>query len=344
MSRCTGWKRIILLRVSLLFGILLPIFAQAQSSAADQVFNWRFAIYFPTMDSVEAQKATAFVNAVAKESNNRLQIKIFPGGLLGFSSFTNHRAVADGVVEMGTTMSAAMVEAPEWETLSFPMLFKTRDHVKEALDVAAPDLHAATSRVYRSKVLGIMVPGFDHMMSKMPLRTVEDWKGKKFRSWQKQLACWFEQMGATPMIIPFGEAYTALATGVVSGNSNILRVGLESKFHEVMKYVSTGWLPNTALFVTLVSEKAWNSLPADLQDILARHAAQYVATTGNAYWDFQAKEMEQLIAKGMQTVPVAAEELEKGREKALVCVERWRQQTTPQGAALLKKLMSLNVK
>ena len=338
MDRSTGWKRLCLLCTCLLFAALAPALAQSQTQETGKTFKWRFGIYFPSVGSLEGQKATAFASAVAAASNNRLQIQVYPGGMLGFSSFTHHRAVADGLLEMGTTMSAAMVEAPEWETLSHPLLFKTRDDVRKALDAAMPDLQATTSRRFGSRILGTMMPEFDHMLSKVPLKTADDWKGNKFRAWQKQLACWFEQMGATPMVIPFHETYTALATGVVAGNSGGLRAALDVKLYEVTKYLSTGWTPNVPIYVTLVSERAWKSLPADLQEILAREATKYLTATADAYWNARMEVMEQLVVKGMEKVAVAPEEIEKGRAKAQVCRERWVSQTTPEAAALMKKI------
>jgi TRAP-type C4-dicarboxylate transport system substrate-binding protein len=212
---------------------------QPAGLAAEETYKWRFGIYFPSIDSLEGQRATAFVKAVAKRSDNHLQIEVFPGGMLGYSSFTHHRVVGDGLLEMGTTMSAAMVEAPEWETLSHVLLFRTREDAQKAWRVALPDLEKAALRNFNSKVLGALIPEFDHMLSKVPLRSVNDWKGHKFRAWQKQLACWFDQMGATPMVIPYHETYTALATGVVKGNSGMLKAALDVKLYEVMDYVTT---------------------------------------------------------------------------------------------------------
>lgn len=338
MHRPIERNRLYALWLCLLCAGLLLAAGPARAQAGDKVFKWRFGIYFPSMGSLEGQRAAAFADAVAKASNNRLQIQVYPGGMLGFSSFTHHRAVADGLLEMGTTMSAAMVEAPEWETLSHPLLFKTRDDVSKALDAAMPDLQAVTSRRFGSRILGTMMPEFDHMLTKIPLKTADSWKGNKFRAWQKQLACWFEQMGATPMVIPFHETYTALATGVVAGNSGGLRAALDVKLYEVTKYLSTGWTPNVPIYVTLVSEKAWKSLPADLQEILAREATKYLVATADAYWNARAEVMEQLVAKGMEKVTVAPEEIEKGRARAQVCRERWMSQTTPEAAALMKKI------
>lgn len=312
----------------------------AEAAESDQVFRWRYGIYFPSMNSMEGRLVTKFVKAVYERSKGRLLIDVYPGGMLGYSSFTHHRVVGDGLLEMGATMSAAMVEAPEWETLSHVLLFKTWEDSRKAWNVALPDLEKSALKKFNSKVLGAFIPEFDHMMSKVPLPTVDSWKGIKIRAWQKQLACWFKEMGATPMVIPYHEAYTALATGVVEGNSGGLKAALDVKFHEVMKNVSTGWKPNLPVFVTLVNQQAWNALTPDLQKILTEEGDKYFTTTSEAYWKASPKSMEQLVKKGMKKIDVSPGELKKGRALARNCWEKWMKETTPEAAALMRKIMT----
>ena len=312
--------------------------AAAPADAADG-FKWRFGIYFPSMESLEGQSARAFVDAVAARSDNRLQIEIFPGGMLGFSSFTHHRVVGDGLLDMGTTMSAAMIDAPEFETLSHTLLFTSREDGQTAWDIALPDLQAAAERDFNSRVLGATMAEFDHMLSRAPLPTAASFQGQKFRAWQKQLACWFEEMGATPMVIPYHEAYTAMATGVVGGNSGGLRAALDVKLYEVNDYVSSGWTPNIPFYVTLVNDKSWNALPADLQQILAEEADKYFAATTDAYWSTWQDNMQQLVDLGMEKIDVAPAEFDKGRAAARVCWDRWMAGTTPEASALMNRIL-----
>ncbi len=312
--------------------------ASAQSS--DQVFRWRYGIYFPTLNSLEGRHATMFVKAVYERSKGRLLIDVFPGGMLGYSSFTHHRVVRDGLLEMGTTMSAAMIEAPEWETLSHVLLFRTREDAVKAWEIAYPELERAAREKFGVKLLGSLIPEFDWMFSKAPLPTVAAWKGRKFRAWHKQLACWFEEMGATPMVIPYHEAYTALSTGQVEGNSGMFKAALDLKFHEVMEYVSTGWQPNMPFFVTVVNKDAWNKLPPDLQQILTEEGEKYFNTTSMDYWNAWPQSLEKLVKKGMTKVDVSPEELKKGRDLAQNCWKKWMDETTPEAAALMQRIIA----
>jgi TRAP-type C4-dicarboxylate transport system substrate-binding protein len=326
-------------RICLGLGTAALMAVTATSADAADSFKWRFGIYFPSMESLEGQNAQAFADAVAQRSDNRLLIEIFPGGMLGFSSFTHHRVVGDGLLDMGTTMSAAMIDAPEFETLSHTLLFTSREDAQTAWEIALPDLEAAAERDFNSRILGATMAEFDHMLTRAPLPTAASWEGQKFRAWQKQLACWFQEMGATPMVIPYHEAYTAMATGVVAGNSGGLRAALDVKLNEVTDYVSTGWTPNIPVYVTLVNDKAWNALPADLQLILAEEADKFFTQTSDAYWNSWSDNLEKLVGLGMEKVDVAPAEFDQGRDAARVCWDKWMAGTTPQAAALMNRIL-----
>lgn len=74
-------------------------------------------------------------------------------------------------------------------------------------------------------------------------------------------------IGANPQVINFGEVYSALQTGVVDGTENPLSNFYNSKFYEVQKSLtlsSHGYLG----YLVVMSEKFWNELPSDLQDIV----------------------------------------------------------------------------
>lgn len=86
------------------------------------------------------------------------------------------------------------------------------------------------------------------------------------------------ELGAKPTNIPPGELYTALERGTVDavewvGPSLDLRMG----FHKIAPYYYTGWHEPAAELQFLVNKKTFESLPADLQEILktAMKAAAY---------------------------------------------------------------------
>jgi len=77
------------------------------------------------------------------------------------------------------------------------------------------------------------------------------------------------ELGAKPTNIPAGELYTALERNTIDalewvGPSLDLRMG----FHKIAPYYYTGWHEPATELQFMVNEKAFNSLPKDLQSIL----------------------------------------------------------------------------
>ncbi|MEL7568256.1 MAG: TRAP transporter substrate-binding protein DctP [Dehalobacterium sp.] len=73
------------------------------------------------------------------------------------------------------------------------------------------------------------------MMSKMPVNTMEDMKGKKLRA-QGGMSTWMQEAGVAVTQVPGTELYTALSTGVIDGACWADAGPMyEMKFHEVLK-------------------------------------------------------------------------------------------------------------
>jgi TRAP-type C4-dicarboxylate transport system substrate-binding protein len=81
----------------------------------------------------------------------------------------------------------------------------------------------------------------------------------------------FDALGANGQTIDFGEAYTALSSGVVDGIESPLESHWAAKFYEAKDTMSmtghfTNWLS------PIMSAEVFNALPADLQEIILEEA------------------------------------------------------------------------
>jgi TRAP-type mannitol/chloroaromatic compound transport system substrate-binding protein len=100
------------------------------------------------------------------------------------------------------------------------------------------------------------------------IRTVDDLQGLKIRipGFAGEVLA---KLGAAPVNIAPGELFTALERGTIDaaewvGPGLDLRMG----FHKIAPYYYTGWHEPGAELQFLVNRKSWDSLPADLQEIL----------------------------------------------------------------------------
>lgn len=100
------------------------------------------------------------------------------------------------------------------------------------------------------------------------MKTVEDFKGLKMRipGFAGEV---LSKLGASVVNIAPGELYTALDRGTIDALEWVgPALDLKMGFHKVAPYYYTGWHEPATELQFLVNEKAFNELPADLQEIL----------------------------------------------------------------------------
>lgn len=106
--------------------------------------------------------------------------------------------------------------------------------------------------------------------STRPIKSPDDFKGVKLRVPVSPLwTSMFAALGASPTSINFSEVYSALQTHIVDGQENPLNLIDTAKLYEVQKYCS---LTNHMWdgFWFLANRRAWERLPRDIQEIVAR--------------------------------------------------------------------------
>ena len=103
---------------------------------------------------------------------------------------------------------------------------------------------------------------------KKPIRKMEEFKGVKIRSHgptAEMLKC----LGATPVAFPMPELYQSLQKGVVDGGVFPMEALKGWKLAEVTNcHIQCPPIPYSLGFFVVMNKDKWNSLPADIQDII----------------------------------------------------------------------------
>ena len=71
--------------------------------------------------------------------------------------------------------------------------------------------------------------------TKKKATTLEDFKGLKTKTYDKNGALVMEAVGATPFALPFSEVYTSLQTGLIDSVMTSTPTAVDGKFWEVLK-------------------------------------------------------------------------------------------------------------
>lgn len=265
-----------------------------------------------------------------------MKIDVYPPGTFGYSGFEMQRVVGQGLLEMATMLSTGVTELPVLDVFTH-YLFTRPEVLKKAWDVTGEDINKALETI-GVRVLGPHTAASVGWVAKKPLRTADEFKGAKLRAWNPLLTEWIKRMGGSPLVIPYGELYTSLATGVIEGNAGGAQVAIDLKLYEVAKYYSV-WPQQLVLYIDVVNTKSFNELPADLKAILVEEAKK----SADDIWAFYInidKAQENLIAqKGVEVVRPAETELAKARKIEKDLFTEWYTQQKPDVKALMDKVI-----
>jgi len=249
----------------------LPLFGIRTRPASAAEFSYKYANNSPVAHplNVRAQEAA---DRILKASGGRLEIKVFPNNQLG-SDTDMLSQLRSGAIEF-FTLSGLILSTlvPPASINGIGFAFKDYDQVWSAMDgKLGAFVRGEISKRGLHPLEKMWDNGFRQTTSgTKPIKTPDDFKGFKIRVPVSPLwTSMFTALGASPASINFSEVYSALQTHIVDGQENPLTLIDTAKLYEVQKYCS---LTNHMWdgFWFLANQRAWDRLPKDLQEIVAR--------------------------------------------------------------------------
>lgn len=282
-------------------------------------------------DTVLHQATVKFKEYVEAQSNGELQINILPNGQFGGDREATE-AVAAGTIQMSNTVTAVLTSySNDFMVLDLPFIFNSREACYAALD---GELGAKLND--RLPEIGLINLGYaDNGLRQLtnnvrPINTPADLKGVKMRVMESPVFIrMFELLGANPVPMSFTEVYTALQQGTVDGQENGAALIYQSKFPEVIKYMSVSnhvYSVNT----NLINKAFYEGLTADQQKILADGAKQFLTDWQREQESAGDEEYTQKIADaGVAVNVISPEDLQKFRDAVAPMYDEYKAQVDP---------------
>jgi TRAP-type mannitol/chloroaromatic compound transport system substrate-binding protein len=168
------------------------------------------------------------------------------------------------------------------------------------------------------------------ILSRIPIRTFEEFKGKKIRFPGGMIAEIFGYAGVSTVILPGGEVRAALDQGVLDASDFVgPAVNFELGYADVAKYIIMG-PPTTPclhqpvdLMDLAVNLTKWNALSKHVQEVV-------VAATRQHSWDQYAYIQKENIAawdkyreRGVQIIRLSETDIQKFRRHAIPMWFKW---------------------
>ena len=244
-----------------------------------------------------------FRNLVEPLSGGRIEVKVIGGGQLGDEAQLLENMKIGTVDCAGSSVGNIGGHIPKAGLLGVPYIIQNANHRERIVDSDGRFFAALASVVGESgdwRALGMTTAGTRSVYNSVrPVNTPEDLDGLKIRvmTSDTQVKSW-KALGAVPTAMAFSEVYTGLMTKTIDAAENSPMFLWNMKHFEGIKYFS---LTNhmVATGITMMSEKTYQKLPADLQAIVLAAGAK--ATEVGRFYDQKANErfMNQVLDAGI---------------------------------------------
>ena len=256
----------------------------ATPAAAQDTVTWKVQSHWPGSSSSYTDSLGRIKRVLEERTDGRLKLQLFEAGAL-FKAKDTFDAVSRGILEMGTIspsyaqdkISLAGIASGlpfafrnVWEAAYFHQNMGFEAMLRE--EAAKHGVYWATDKVYPTE-----------MVVKKPINSWEDFTSLKIRS-SGALQKFLTEAGAAASYIPGSELYSALDSGIVDGahwgaSQGALSMGL----YEVAKYHVKPALNIAGTDVIIVSQKALDKLPEDMQKIVKDALAEQFWVRTNEY-------------------------------------------------------------
>ncbi|WP_319411731.1 C4-dicarboxylate TRAP transporter substrate-binding protein [uncultured Cohaesibacter sp.] len=244
----------------------------------------------------------AFQENIAKASDGRMEVKLFPNSQLGPDEDVLEQARAGAPVAVIVDGGRLAVFEKELGVLGAPFLASGYEGIRK---VVTSDLFEEWVKKLHD-TSGHQILSFNwwqgerHLLTNKEINVPADLNGIRMRTpgapvWTGTIAA----MGATPTPMPWGEVYSALSANVIDAAEAQLPAIVGAKLDEVIKYVTkTGHIN---LITGMVTSAMWfDSLPADLQKILRDEALKAGDIASYGTLDSFASIEKELKEKGVE--------------------------------------------
>jgi TRAP-type C4-dicarboxylate transport system substrate-binding protein len=241
-------------------------------AADDKTYVMKIAI--ATVGDALHQYAKDYAAAVERDSGGRIKTEIYPGSQLG-STQQQAEGVQFGAIQCQVVPPEFLVGIDErFEVLTAPGLVTSiQAGQRLAADPAVRSLMLGLGADKGLHGVALFMTAPSVVVAVKPIRHLADFKGKKIRIFTSRFqAVAMQRLGAIPKPMTLGEVLPALQDNALDGAVSAMTVISPMNFEKAAKYATETGQPAVFAIVE-VSKKWYDSLPADLKEIVDRDGA-----------------------------------------------------------------------
>jgi TRAP-type C4-dicarboxylate transport system substrate-binding protein len=253
-------------------GIVVALTGYPSRSAQAQIV---MKLSTATLNDVQHEWIKRYAAAIEKNSNARIKTEIYPASQLG-SIPRQIEGTQLGSIQVWVGPPEFLVGVdPKFELLSVPGLIPSEDVAVKTMRDPEFSKEFTNSGVKKGLIgLTLSYNGPIVFAMRAPVRTLGEFKGKKIRV----LASPFQteqmtKLGATGVAMSLGDVLPAIQQGTIDGAMSSAGVFRALQYYDAAKYLTEA--NHAYVFSIAVVSKRWfDTLPADLQEVVLRTAKE----------------------------------------------------------------------
>lgn len=261
---------------------------------------------------------------VEKATGGAVKIEVYPSSQLGAKADLIEMAMMGQNICTIADGSYLMDYVPDFGVVMGPYLFPDWEDMYK---ITASGWWSNQEAALQEKGLKIIstnwIYGERQLMTKTPVHSLADMKGKKIRVPNNDISiAMFNMLGsaATPMAL--SEVYTSLSQGVVDGVENPLTTLYNNAFQEVCKNVTmTNHQMTFSNFI--VGDGYWNTIPEEYQNAIIECGKEAAEYNNGLYKELSEKMVAELKAAGCTVTELDGATYEEFRNACVALYEQY---------------------
>lgn len=288
----------------LVFALIIGVVFGFTSISLAQDFEMTVALSEP-MDSEMGVASEEFKRLIEERTDGQITVKLYPNEQLG-KEVDAISGMQMGTIDMGVFGTTIYKQAaPKYNIWSAYYLFESTEELLYVLNSEiAEEMNQAMIENKDIRIIGYGLRGPRMLTTNYPVEEPADVDGLDIRVPLQDLyvESW-KALGAQPTTIAYSELYSALRQGLVDAQENPLANIYASSLYEVQDYVNVTE-HQRAFYTYAVSNKFYNRLPENLQEIVIQTGKDVTEFHKNMQQENHSELKQQLKDEGMEFVEV----------------------------------------
>lgn len=274
-------------------------------------------------------------DALWEKSNGQIALKYYPLHQLGGEVEVLNMLKTNTVQGMLCSSVAVTNLAPRMGIVNLPFLINSFDKLDKY--IGSEYWQYFLDGMKHQGIMGVDITGYGNYgwATVPPVKTLADADNVKFRIAEAAVnQSLYKEWGLHPVVMPWPDVSISLKQGVITGLDHTPMVcNITKKFEVCKNFTQVNYAQG--LFIFLVNEKFYQSLPADLQKVLMDVIHEECAKTRVLTRKQEEDQIAKAKAGGISFYQLPAEEMETLRVKGDKVHQEWAPQI---GADYLKKV------